>query len=1094
MPPSCRLLLLGLLLAAPPTTARAQSEGYYRFPAIHGDRVAFSAEGDLWLVAATGGLAHRLTRHDGMEGHARFSPDGRLLAFTAAYDGNVDVYVMPAEGGEPRRLTFHPDADQVVGFTADGAAVVFRSRRASPHGDLHLFTVQVEGGQPAELPIGPAATASLHPDGRRIAFNRFPHEMANWRGYRGGTAQDVWLGDLAAGTFRKLTDWEGSDRFPMFDTATRHGIVFVSDRAGVMNLCALDPKTGDVFGLTRHQDFPVAWPDLHDGRVVYAHGADLRLFDLRTGEDGKIEVRLPSDRARLRPRPADAARHVESYALDQDGGKIVVSTRGELFLAPVPVDEGRVIALTRTPGVRERAPAFAPDGKRIACVSDAGEEPAVALIDAAGKEAARLLPRAGQGWINGPVWSPKGTHVACSDHEFALHLVEVASGAGRLVDRAEGAEITEIAFSADGRFLAYAKVGANEFSSIFIHDVEAGRSVAVTSPFTHDTEPVFDLAGRYLYFLSARSINPVLGEMDMQHVVVRAQVICATILAKDGRSPFLPKTLRAPQGDDKPDGRPAADKEAKDQKEAAPPPVKIDFDGIAERVVEFPLPAGDYSDLGAARGRVFYVASPIAGLNDMELFAEDESSQGALHAFDLDEQEDEVLLPGVRDYRLSGDGAKIAWRSGKEIRVAPSAGKIDADEADEIDLAALPLKVDPALEWAQIFREAWQLQRDFYWAENMAEVDWDGVRRRYERLLPRISTRDELNDLLSQMILELGTSHTYTFGGDLEGGKPVATGALGADLERDAASGYLRFVRVLRPETFETAQPAPLLMSHAAVREGDYLFAVNGVALGRDGNVHAALEGLAGRQVLLAVGSDPDPARAREIEIEALDGDQELRYLDWCRRNREYVDRASGGRLGYFHMPDMMGDGLTRFIKGFYPQIEKEGLVIDARHNGGGFVSQMVIERLMRRPVSYFKARRGPGETNPSRVHVGHKAVLTNQMAGSDGDIFPMTFQQRGLGPVIGMRTWGGVVGIDMGHTHVDGGMTTQPTAAYWDPVRGFSLENHGVTPDIEVDILPEDWRAGRDPQLDRAIEYLLKKLESAPVAAPPVPPVPRKK
>ncbi len=1078
------LFLGSNLLAAP--------DGYYRFPTIHDDRIVFSAEGDLWQVNAAGGTARRLTRDQGIEGYARFSPDGRWIAFSASYEGNVDVYVIPGAGGEPRRLTWHPAQDQVLGWTADAQSVLFCSSQAAELPFLRAYTVPVAGGQPRALGIGPVALASLHAGGRRIAFNRFPGEMAGWRGYRGGTAQDVWVGDLEAGAFERVTDFDGSDGSPLWDGDR---IVFLSDRFGDMNLCSLDLATKEVVELTHHQGFAPRWPDLQAGRVVYSLGADLHLLDLASGSTAKVAVELPSDRVRELPRTADAAAHLESYALSADGKRIVMAARGEIWLRPVA--EGRVVALTRSPGVRERAPALSSKGDLVACISDQIGEQQPVLLDASGKAPPRVLRQEREGWMNQPVWSPRGTHLAYSDLTFSLFVLDVETGATRLVDRAEEGEIRQYAFSPDGRWLAYARADETQNSSIYLHDLETGRSIPVTSSFTNDTDPVWDPEGKFLYFLSNRTINPVLGDVDLRDVVIRSGTICGVILRAGGLSPFLPEELLEAA---KPKAEPGKTGAPGEAQAAEPAPaekakvvVQVDPDGIETRVFQFPVPPGDYAGLSAAPGKVFFLSAPILGLMDFELFTEDETPRNALQVFDLEKKKVETALAAVRDYTLSADGKKVAWRTGREILVADAGASIDAQAATKVDPSTLPLTVDPRAEWQQIFHEAWRLQRDFYWAENLAHVDWEEVGSRYGALLPRIATRDELNDLLSQMILELGTSHTYTFGGDLERGRHVATGLLGADVEPDTESGLLRFTTVFRPEAWETGVAAPLTRNDVDVRAGDYLFAIDGVDLGASNNVYQALQNLAGRQVLLTVGRTSDRSQARDVQIETLKSDAELRYRDWCRRNREYVGRQSGGELGYFHLPDMMGAGLVQFIRGYYPQIHKKGLVIDARYNGGGFVSQLLIERLMRTPVAYFQPRRGPMSTIPERTHIGHKVVLTNQLAGSDGDIFPKLFQLRRLGPVIGMRTWGGVVGLSEMRPHQDGGLTTQPTAAWWDPASGFSLENRGVDPDIVVDLLPGDWQQARDPQLDRGIEELLRMIREHPVEPPPPPAIPDK-
>ncbi len=1076
--------------------------GYYRYPAIHGERVVFAAEGDLWEVSSAGGSAARLTTHEGTEAFPKFSPDGQWLAFSGEYQGNVDVYVMPAEGGEPQRLTFHPAADQVVAWRPDSRMIVFRSRRLSPNGDYNLFEVSREGGHPQPVPVGIASLASFSPDGRYIAFNQFSSEFRTWKRYLGGTAPDVWVGDLQQGTFRKITDWAGTDTFPMWHAGR---VYFAADRTGRMNLYSANPDGSDVQQLTHHAEYDVRWPDMDAVRIVYMHGGDLWLLDTSSGQTRQLDISLPSDRVMRRPRIQDASKTLETYELDKEGKRLCISARGELWVRPTK--PGRTIQLTRSSGIRERSGVFSRDGKQVACITDETGEQELALFDAAGKEAHRVLTQRGQGWIFGPVWSPDGTKLAYADLTQALFVVDVESGATTQVDASDVWEITEYAFSPDSQWLAYTRQEPNRYQALHLYNVATGARQAVTAGFTDDSEPTWDPKGKCLYFLSNRVINPVMDSVDLQHITLRSTRPCIVILARDGKSPLLPEELlEEPKEGKKAKEAKKGEKEAAEEadEEAAeekPPVVAVDLDGIQQRVVELPVDPDNYGGLRAVEGKLLYMSLPIEGLLDDEGADKDEEPKNKLHAYDFKERKDNVLLDALRDYTLSGNGQRIAYRVKDEIIVkdldalkGAEAGKEGEEEPKEkIKPAELPLLVNPVEEWAQIFAEAWRLQRDFYWAANMANVDWPAMREKYGRLLPRLGTRQELNDLIGQLIGELGTSHTYVWGGDVREPNDVGVGLLGADLAWDAQAGAVKFVRILRPESWESDTPSPLTMSHARVQDGDYLFAINNEPLGPNDSVEERLTNLAGQQVLLTVGVQADRSDARDIQIETLSSEEKLRYRDWCRRNREYVAQKTGGRVGYLHLPDMGGDGLAAFIKGFYPQIETDGLVIDVRYNGGGFVSQMIIERLARKVIAFDQPRRGKTETYPSRVHVGHKVVLINQEAGSDGDIFPAAFQMLGLGPVIGTRTWGGVIGIRGDKLFIDGGLSTQPEFAWWDLKRGWGLENHGVEPDIWVDVLPEDWVAGRDPQLDRGLAELDKLLKEKPVERPKPPPIPDK-
>ncbi|MFO0981526.1 MAG: S41 family peptidase [Planctomycetota bacterium] len=1056
-------------------SAAVGTEGYYRFPAIHGDTIVFACEGDLWRVSAGAGMATRLTSHDGNEDFPHFSPDGEWLAFSGEYQGNVDVYVMPATGGAPRRLTFGPLEEQVVGWRPDGSRIIYRARHAYPGRETFLSEVPLGGGQPRAFTFGPGAQLTFTDDPNVIVFNRWPLEGHTWKRYHGGEADDLWLGDLVKSQFRKLTDWPGVDSLPMWHAGR---IYFLSDRSGIVNIFSMQPDGSDVRQHTRHETFDARWPSLQGGHIVYMHGGDLWLYEIASDSDRALEITLASDRVRQREHFADASATLESYTLDREGKHVAIASRGELWTAPTR--KGRIVQVTQSSGVRERAPCFSPDGKSLAAISDETGEQEITTFALRGNREHRALTHGQLGWLNAPVYSPDGKWIAYSDLTMSLVLVDVATGASRKVDQSTEAEIGEYAFSPDSQWLAYSKALDHGMRAIFLDRLSDGETAMVTSGFTNDLSPRWDADGKYLFFLSSRVFDPVLGDTDLSAVVTRSVKPCALILAQDGKSPFLPDELL---------DEAAATGDAKDHAAT----VRIDLDGIVQRVVEFPVAADNIGSLAACSGKVFYTVAPVPGLLELQLFGADATPRATLHAYDLKKHKDEVLIERLRDYVLSGDGKRIAWRVGEEILVADSASKPGAEVEERVDPSSLSLSVNPSEEWAQIFDEAWRLQRDFYWTPTMVGVDWRAMRARYARLLPRIGTRAELNDLIGQLIGELNTSHTYVMGGDLAGAKPLGVGVLGADIELDPGSGLHRFTRICRAEPFETDAVSPLLMSHVNVHEGDYLLAIDGRALGAQDSVDERLANLAGQQLVLTVARQADRSDARDVQVEALRTDGLLRYRDWCRRNREYVLERSQGRVGYLHLPDMMGPGLREFHKGFYPQIGKDALLIDARYNGGGFVSQLIIEVLARRPYAYMKPRRGRTTTFPERVHLGYKAVLTNQHAGSDGDIFPETFQLKQLGPVIGMRTWGGVVGLNDIKSAIDGGITTQPTAAWWEERRGWDLEGSGVIPDIEVDYLPGDYAAGRDPQLERGVDELMKMLKERPLKQPSEPPVPNR-
>jgi tricorn protease len=1144
---------LGVVAIGAAGAALAAEEGYYAQPALHGDRLVFASEGDLWtatLGAAPAGplVAHRLTSADGDEAWPRFSPDGRLLAFSGAYDGNVDVYVMPAEGGAPRRLTFHPDAETVLGFSPDGKDVLFRSGARHPLGRAELWRVPAAGGSASRYDFGECSYASLHPDGARIAFTRWSNESWSWKRYRGGTAPDVWVGDLRQGTFSRLTQTDANELFP---TWVGDRVLFLSDRTGTANLWVDDgkggapkavttfaPKEGDP---TAIEGYDVRWPsaDAAGGpRVAFCQAGALALVDLASGATTRLDVRLASDRKAARDRFADPADTATEYALSADGKAILLGSRGEVVRLPV---EGGLppVQVTRSSGAREWG-ASALGSDRLAMISDAGGEQAVVTLRADGEGATSPLeagPRDAPGqWLFPPEASPDGAWVAYGDKSLRLHLVEtggVVDAGGepsarrrRVVETSSAGEIRDYRFSPDGRFLAYVLPLDNGYGAIRLHEVETGETFSASGPLHDDFAPRWDPAGKYLYFLSRRHLDPVIGDLDFEHVLLGTVEVFALPLEKATPPPSLPlaraagfdleawgKPARGGKGrggrgggedGEGKDGEKAADegKDGKDGREGKdgekpkepPPKVTIDRDGLADRATVLPIEAGEIRALEAIRGGVLWLASPRRGLlredgpGRGERAFGDGSATLRRRLLAKEEKAESVLASNIRGFVTSGDGKTVAWAAKGALRVLDaSAGP---DDAKEVSLKDVRLRVATRLEWEQILREAWRLQRDFYWADTLCGCDWEAMLRKYEALLPRVGTRAELNDLIGQMLGELGTSHTYVSGGaTFDPPTSVSVGLLGADLEREG--DVVRIRRVVPGQPWDDDLVSPLAQPHLGVAEGTVLLAIDGVPLGPDRDPYELLQDKAGKPVRLRLASDAAGKDGRTVTVTTVRSERGLRYAEWVEANRRRVDERSRGALGYVHVPNMMGRGLVAFDRLFYPQVNKKGLVVDVRNNGGGFVSQMIVRRLDREVWAFMQPRHGAPSRYPEKALYGHRAVLIDQHAGSDGDIFPASFRLRGLGPLIGTRTWGGVVGIRSDKPFVDMGMSTQPEFAWWSPKDGWSVENRGVSPDIEVDVTPADRRAGRDPQLDRAIDWLLEKLASDPKELPKPPPFP---
>lgn len=1094
--------------------AHAAEVGYYSQPALFGDQLVFVSEGDLWtatLGESESGpiIAYRLTSSDGSESHPCFSPDGRMLAFTAEYDGNRDVYLMPIDGGSPTRLTFHPDPDVVLGWTPDGRQVLFRSQRTNPLGRWELWRIYAQGGMPIRYEFGECSMATLSSTGRQIAFTRWSNENWTWKRYRGGTAPEIWIGDLTAETFTNVTDNRANDLFPMWVLGR---LYFLSDRTGTANIFSDSPRGGDLKqhtafapqpdDLTALEGYDIRWPSAdaqrRGTRIAFCQAGGLALFDAVNDTVRRLDVRLASDRVAKRQRFAELIETATEYALSPDGTRLLVGSRGELL--SLPVKSGPAVQFTRTSTAREwGATYFGED--QIIMISDAAGEQQIAIAPADGSLLPSLVTEDREAWLFPPVGSSNGQWIAFADKTMRLHALNMITFVRRQVDASEAAEITDYRFSPDSQWLAYTKPMPNGYGMISIHSLRTGRSFAVSDGLHDDREPRWDPAGKFLYFLSRRKLNPVLGELDLEHVYFNSTVMCVVPLTADTPPP-IPELAHAVDFDidtwAKGEPGDQVDADTADEEVEEPPAadqesewvMRVDTGGISRRQYILPIEPGNYRQLEALPGSLCYLSEPVAGLLDFQIgqtgIAE---GKATLHRYDLVAEEDSDLAEKISGYVVNAKRDRIAHPSAEGFVVLDPTG---VAESEEVEVAETRLRVNIQDEWNHIFEEAWRLQRDFYWAPNFGGVNWSAMRDKYAALLPRIGTRAELTDLIGEMIGELGTSHAYIWGGQPhDRAESVSVGLLGADIAFE--NGAYRIKRILPRQSWDEALESPLAAPYLGVQEGSVIHAINGQQLTMQTNPYDLLQDQAGKMIQLTIADDPTSRERRTIQIKALSSERPLRYAAWVESNRRYVHEASDGRLGYLHIPNMMGQGLAAFSRYFYPQIEKKALVIDIRNNGGGFVSQMIIQRLGREVWAFMKPRHGRMGRYPAKSLYGHLAVLIDQHAGSDGDIFPESFRLNELGPLIGTRTWGGVVGIRADKPFVDFGLSTQPEFAWWEPKRGWSLENEGVSPDIEVQITPNDRIAGRDPQLDKAIEVLLGKLEDDPKELPSPPPWPER-
>ncbi len=1154
--------------------------GMLRFPDISEDHIVFVYANDLWTVPRAGGLASPLASPPGQELLPRFSPDGRSVAFVGNYEGNRDLYVCPVVGGTARRLTYHPDGETLCDWTPDGRLLFYSGREAGNPRTQQLYTIGAEGGAPEMLPIPYGTVAAVSPDGNWLAYTPYTTDFRTWKRYRGGLAADIWLFELDSHASRRMTDWEGTDTAPMW-----HGseVYYLSDAgpAHRLNLWVYDVPSGERRQVTSFTEQDVKFPAIHSGprpAIVFQLGAELRVHDLETGESAPVTIRIPGDRPKLRPQAVDASRFIQAWNLSATGKRAVVQARGDIWT--LPAEHGRPRNLTASAGVAERDPAWSPDGRWIACFTDASGEYALALTQSDGRGETRVLSDSLDVFLRRPEWSPDSEHLSFNDKTGAVWLYSLASDSLRLVDRDPWASDIDVDFSPDSRWIVYARAGERPQSALWLYSLESGERTQLTSGFFNDSAPAFDRQGEFLYFTSNRSFSPQYEDLGSSFIYANTGILMAVPLRADQASPFAPESdeesweedvgeadepeadpdddgisgtwtctvrgatlpepveitlllelgednsvggeVRSPLGDGtvtgtwNPDegtlslalvaengelaslqavltqGQLAGTLESQGQSfdiegsraadggEAAADPaeeVVIDLDGFERRALALPLEPGSFRRLESNdQGHLLFIRG--GGHNG-----------GAARIRIVDIRADAVeekTVTSAGDFRLSGDRAKLLALGGGAPRIldarAGASGK-------PVVTAGMRCVIEPRAEWKQLLTDAWRIQRDWFYDPTMHGVDWVGVREHYEGMLADCASREDVSYVIGEMIAELNVGHAYYWGGDGESAPSLSVGLLGADLRLE--DGAVRIARILEGAPWDHDARGPLSQPGVAVSVGDYLLAVDGVPLAPDRDPYAAFLGLAGQTVELTIGSSPTDEDPRRILVEPLRSERELRYRAWVEEKRAAVDAATDGRVGYIHVPDTGVNGQNNLIRQFFGQLDKEALIVDERWNGGGQIPTRFIE-LLNRPVTNYWARRdGRDWTWPYDAHQGPKCMLINGPSGSGGDMFPWLFRQSGLGPLIGTRTWGGLVGISGNPALIDGGYTAVPTFAFYEQDGTWGVEGHGVDPDIEVVDDPALMADGGDPQLEEAIRWSLEELERNPYTPPQRPAYP---
>ena len=1070
-------------------------QGYYRSPTIHDETIVFVCEDDLWRVPASGGPAERLTAGAGEASRPWLSPDGSLLAFVGREEGSTEVYVMPSGGGEATRLTYQGASCAVTGWTSDGSAVVFTSdagqpfRRASA---LYAVAPALEPGNlPRLLPYGLATSIAYGPRDA-VVVGRNTAEPARWKRYRGGTAGDLWIDPTGAGEFHRLIRLQSNLAAPCW---IGQRIYFISDHEGIGNVYSCRPDGGDLRRHTDHQDYYACGLSGDGRRLVYHAGADLYLFDPAADDSSRVAVELPSTRTQRARKFVPAAEYLDSYALSGDGARVALTTRGKAFATGNW--EGPVLQYGEADGVRYRLARYLPDGTRLVAISDAGNVEALEVFAADGGAPPRRLEGLDLGRAIDLEVAPAGDRVALTNQRQELIVVDLAAGTMRVLDHSSFNRIAGLAWSPDGRWLAYGYPRSRLTTAIKLCDVESGATHVATRPVLHDTMPAFDPEGKYLYFLGRRVFDPVYDNLQFDLGFPKGVRPYAITLRADLRSPFMatPKAPLSPE-------REAQHKAAEEETPAAPtPPLRIDLDGIERRAVAFPVPEARYERILAVKGKALFISTPVEGSRGGDWPATTPPAKAALESYDFETRKHETLINGLSDARLSLDARTLIYRAGNRLRVLPAGqkppegdgveGEKPSRESGWLDLDRIKVSVQPALEWRQMFGEAWRLQRDQFWTADMSGVDWQAIYDRYLPLVDRLTTRSELSDLMWEMQGELGTSHAYELGGEYRQSPQYRQGFLGVDWSYDAPSGTYRIASIVEGDPCEEGEGSPLAGPGLNVRPGDRVLAVNGQPVRPERGPLQLLVNTAGQEVLLTLAG-ADGGNVRTAAVKTLDNERPLRYRAWVEHNRNVVHEASEGRVGYVHIPDMGPDGFAEFHRSYLTEYDHEALLVDVRWNGGGHVSALLLEKLARRRSGYVLARYHTFAPYPEESPRGPMVMLTNEQAGSDGDIVSHNFKLMGLGPLLGKRTWGGVIGINPSHPLVDNTVTTQPEFSFFFDDVGWGVENYGTDPDIEVEMTPQDEAAGRDPQLNRAIAEALRLIAERPPHAPQPPPRPR--
>jgi tricorn protease len=1065
--------------------------GYKRFPTINNSKVAFVCEDDIWEVSSTGGIARRLTSNSGEVSNPHYSPDGKYIAFSGKEEGERDVYLIPSEGGANKRITFVGKNTKVVGWTQDSKNVIFSSDSSQPFvGRMELYKISIDGGLPVKLPYGIANNITFGPK-NEILLGRNTLDPARWKRYKGGTAGKFWIDRKGKGKFEKfLEKINGNFASPMW---VGERIYFISDHEGIGKLYSCTAEGKNISSHSKNKEYYVRNATTDGRKIVYHAGAEIFVFDPELKEERKLDIQYHSPQIQRQRKFVDTAKYLENYNINPDGNYVTITSRGKSYI--FSNWEGPVIQLGKAHGVRYRHTQWLHDKVTIVTVSDDGGSEAIETHKfKEGKSEVRRFGKPDLGIVAKMKASPKDDIIAVANNRHELFILDLNDESSVRVAHSKFERIEDFSFSHDGVWLVYSMSDADHLSSLFLYNLKTKESNRITPQGFRDYQPVFDPDGRYIYFLSAREFNPVYDTSYFQlgfPLGVRPYLVT---LMKDTISPFTPEYRRLfGKKDSHHEDESEAQKDIKNKKERVVK-VDVDIDGIQERIIAFPLPEKNYCQIAAVKDGLVYSKEPVKGALH-HWYWEKQPSDESLERFDFNTQKSETITKKVSNFKVGMNCKTLIYRTENKLYLTSNLfeessmkqemrefGLHSRNKSDWLDLSRVKVNLDPMSEWKQMYSEAWRLQKENYWTKDMSGIDWNAVYKRYLPLLDKIATRSEFSDLIWEMQGELGTSHAYEMGGDYKSAPDYKLGSLGADYVFDEEKKAYRITHIIKGDSWKNG--SPLRAPGTDIIEGDYLTSINGENLNAETTPNSLLVNQVNSIVRVTVKS-ASTGKTKSVDIKTIASDTDARYREWVENRREYVHKKSKGKLGYVHIPDMGPNGYSEFHRYYIYESKRDGLIVDLRDNGGGHVSQLLLEKLSRKHFGYGVSRHGSIDTYPSHSVAGPIVAVTDEWAGSDGDIFSHQFKQMKLGKLVGKRTWGGVIGIHPRLPLADGTMTTQPEFATYMKDVGWKVENYGTDPDVEVDVTPEDYAKGRDPQLDKAIEIALEQLKKKPVELP---------